>query len=255
MKARLVAMGAAIFAVACGSGSADGNEVVGSSAQADTEWPDGTYARIRDDGRLYATHSYTDLSLTTVIAAAAGSDWASANNSRFLVMVHGMNEVMAGRCGDAARARYNASGAYCSEFARWVYLDAGLNNIHYCYGTVPGSRTTYLPLCNTSSLSGVRLTIQMVTMFRDHGAFTEDSSMTPTPHMVQPGDYLALTGSSGDRYGHSAIALAVSNDYKWLWLVQGNRPNGCVSWDRIPYFTNGQLNPAINGVGNIDILL
>lgn len=101
-----------------------------------------------------------------------------------MVMVHGMNEVMAGRSGDAARARYNASGVYCPEFAPRVYLGAGLNDIQYCYGYLNGSRTTYLPVCNARYLSSVRLTIQMVTMFRDYGALTEDSSMTPAARIL-----------------------------------------------------------------------
>lgn len=97
------------------------------------------------------------------------------------------------------------------------------------------------------------MTNQLVTLFTDYGGFTPDSAMTRSPGTIQPGDFLALKGSSGDRYGHSAIALAVSNDYKWVWIEQGNRPNGCVSWDRIPYFTDGVLNDNIDGVGNVDV--
>jgi hypothetical protein len=52
--------------------SFDPNEEVGSQEEADTAWPDGTYARFRDNGFLYSTHPYTDLSYMHVIAAADG---------------------------------------------------------------------------------------------------------------------------------------------------------------------------------------
>ena len=100
-------------------------------------------------------------------------------------------------------------------------------------------------------LSGVRLTARLINCFKFYNAFTEDSSLGPP--CVRPGDFLALTNSSGTRNGHSGIALAVSDDYKWVWTAEGN-VGDCVAWKRRPYFTNGVLNPDIDGVGNIDVL-
>lgn len=129
------------------------SESVESSEQADTAWADGTYARIRDDGRLYSTHSYTDLLDVHVIAAAAGSNWAAAHPLRFSIMVSAMNEVRAGLCGDAARARYNASGAWCSEFVRWNFINAGVDNVSTCGSWVTTCQRggCYPPYCGSRS--------------------------------------------------------------------------------------------------------
>lgn len=230
-------------------------DLLESTQRADTAWPDGSYARIRDDGRLYATHPYTDLTYLHVIAAAAGSDWAAAHPLRFNVMLSAMNEVYAGRCGDVARARYNATGEWCTEFARWNLLNAGVENAVTCGSWVRtcsrGGCTPYT--CGYDLyLSDARAVSHMIKLFTDFGGFTAAAQMTRSPYTVQPGDYLAMDGGSGPNT-HSSTALAVSNDYRWIWVANGNQDD-CVGWQRLPYFTNGVLNPNINGVGNIDAL-
>ena len=88
----------------------------------------------------------------------------------------------------------------------------------------------------------------MIKLFTDFGGFTAAAQMTKSPYTVQPGDYLAMYNNT-----HSAIALAVSNDYRWIWIANGNQDD-CVGWQLLPYFTNGVLNSDISGVGNIDTL-
>jgi hypothetical protein len=195
---------------------------------------------------MYATHPYTDISYLNVIAATTGSNWSLENPERFRVIVDAMNEAVVGRCGDVARERYNAVNNWCSEFARWSLLNSGMNNVGYCAALGPrGTGCLSWPM-----LSDVRTTPQMVKLFFNLGGFTPDSSMTTSS--VKPGDYLAMTGSSG-RCGHSGIVLGYSADYRWIWTVEGN-VGDCVVGQRRPFFVDGVLDPKIDGVGNIDIL-
>lgn len=226
--------------------SFDPNEEVGAAEQADTVWPDGSYARFRDNGFLYATHPYTDLSYMHVIAAAAGSNWAANNPERFMVIVKAMSEVHGGLCGDPARRRYDATKNWCSEFTRWVYLQTGARDISYC--AVAGGRG--LACVGVQSLSSVTLTAQMINLFSHFNAFTPASSMTKTS--VKAGDYLSLVGSEGPNR-HSGIALGVSADYRWIWTAEGN-VGDCVYGSIRPFFQGGTLDSRICGVGNVDIL-
>lgn len=223
--------------------SFDPSEEVGSSEEADTVWQDGSYARFRDNGFLYATHPYTELSYLHVIAAAAGSNWAANNPARFSVILKAMNEVHGGLCGDAARNRYNAKRNWCSEFTRWVYLQTGARDLVSCTGYGRGA-----PCLLT--LSGVTKTWEMIWMFNYHKAYTPAASMTTTS--VRPGDYLSLVGSDGPD-SHSGLVLGVSANYKWIWTAEGN-VGDCVYGSIYPFFQQGALNSRICGVGNIDIL-
>jgi hypothetical protein len=221
-------------------------EDLGSVQQVTTTWPDGTYATFLSSGRLYATRDYESISYTTVVAAAAGTSWHTNNPKRFSVIVTAMNEVRGGLCGNAARARYNAINNWCSEFARWVLLAAGLNDVGVC--VVAGR-----PNCQQMLyFSSVRTVQDAVGFFAVFGRYTSASQMTKTS--VRPGDYLALTNSAGVKKGHSAIAMAVSADYKWVWTAEGN-VGDCVRWNLRPFFNNGVLHSDIDGVGNIDLLL
>lgn len=244
MNRRLFLGGLGLSLAACNV-SFDPEEETDSLEQRDTAWPDGTYARFRDNGFLYATRAYTDLSYLHVIAAAAGSNWAANNPERFTVLVHAMNEVRAGLCGDAARERYHAKNAWCSEFTRWLYLDAGLRDVSYCPSRGRGGCPS------TTSLSGVRVTAQMIALFANFGAYTRASAMTRTS--VKPGDYLSLVGGEGPDH-HSGIALGVSADYRWIWTAEGN-VGDCMYGVIHPFFQDGKLDSRICGVGNIDILL
>src|SRR5688500_14431143 len=94
-----------LLAVGCVQEVGGSDEELGSMQQAATFWPDGTYAKFFNSGRMYATHKYTDISYMQVIAAAAGSNWSLDNPERFRVMVDAMNEAREGRCGDVARSR------------------------------------------------------------------------------------------------------------------------------------------------------
>jgi hypothetical protein len=220
-------------------------EDVASIEQRITTWPDGTYATMRSTGVLYATHSYKDINYLQVIAAAAGTAWHAANPARFQVMLKAMNEAVIGLCGDAARQKYGSERNWCSEFTRWVYLEAGLTDVSYC--AVRG-RSACL---GTQSLSMVGVTMQMVNLFSHFQKFAPASPMAPAS--VRPGDYLSLVGSEGPNR-HSGIALAVSADYKWIWTVEGNIGD-CMSAERRPYYTNGVLDSRICGVGNIDLFI
>lgn len=229
--------------------SFDPNEEVGSQEEADTAWPDGTYARFRDNGFLYSTHPYTDLSYMHVIAAAAGSNWAAANPHRFGVILKAMNEVHAGLCGDAARERYNAKNNWCSEFTRWLYLQAGAKNLSYC--ALPGLQGECYAW---QSLANVRLTAQMVQLFAHYNAYVPDAYVPAeriTKTSVRPGDYLSLVGSQGAN-SHSAIVLGVSANYKYLWTAEGN-VGDCMDGSIHPFIQDGVLDSRICGVGNMDI--
>ena len=67
------------------------------------------------------------------------------------------------------------------------------------------------------------------------------------------GDYLALRGPDGKSFGHSALIMAVSSDYRYVWTSEGN-VGDCVAFKQRDFFVNGKLNPDINGWGSITVM-
>jgi hypothetical protein len=65
---------------------------------------------------------------------------------------------------------------------------------------------------------------------------------------IQPGDYLALRGGQ-----HSAVIVAISNDYRYIWTSEGN-VGDCVRFMRRDLLVDGALNPEIDGIGNLTTL-
>jgi hypothetical protein len=47
--------------------------------------------------------------------------------------------------------------------------------------------------------------------------------------------------------------LAISDDHRFIWTSEGN-VSDCATFKRRDFFTDGQLNPQINGAGNADKL-
>jgi len=150
-----------------------------------------------------------------------------------------LDEAQLGLCGSAARSRYNTgSGEWCSEFAVWV--------VHR------GFSGFVEPLRHTSN--GGFTTDEVCSQFaRQDRRFIDDSVVSPSgvTNGVQPGDFLALHGGSGDDRGHAGVAVGVSQDKEVIWTVEGNRGD-CVVYDRRSYFPGGgALDAAVDGVGKV----
>jgi hypothetical protein len=88
----------------------------------------------------------------------------------------------------------------------------------------------------------------MVELFDAHDGWIAQSSIKASS--PQPGDYLALKGSDGKRLGHSALVMAVSSDSRYIYTSEGN-VNDCVKFMKRRFFTDGQLNSDINGLGKL----
>jgi hypothetical protein len=152
----------------------------------------------------------------------------------------GLLEASTGWSGNAARSRYNAEGEWCTEFARWVFLRAGMK-LSIC------GVTNSCPIFG--SLATVTTVEQIVNLFQSTGRWRAPA----TPALIEPGDYLALTGSDGKK-SHSGIAVAISPDHRWIWTVEGNVD------DKVQYrgrdlIVDGVMNPDIHGVGKLDASL
>lgn len=138
-------------------------------------------------------------------------------------------------CDGEAQDKYDASGAWCSEFARWVLLHGGMANL----------TTGFL------SLKNVNVNSQLVTLFDAFGMFRWRKKGEVTPQTLEPGDYLSWS-HPGKKKNHASICVAVSQDNKTLWHANGNAGD-CVYLIADPYFADGQNpNPENDGVGKID---
>ncbi|MBM4430676.1 MAG: hypothetical protein FJ026_10075 [Chloroflexi bacterium] len=152
------------------------------------------------------------------------------------VALTALQEAVSPLCGDDARNRYDASGYWCSEFARWVYLQAGMNDIDCCWGL---------------ELSDVTLNKELVKLFDHYGRFKWRSKGQVTIQTVGVGDYLSWT-TKGKKKNHAVICVGVNHDRKFIWTVQGN-VGDCVWYGTEDYFPDGTTcNADIDGVGKID---
>jgi|GEM_PF-6578454 hypothetical protein len=151
-----------------------------------------------------------------------------------------------GLCGDDARDRYDASGYWCSEFAAWVLLQAGMKNLCYCDLQVIGC-------WDTDCLDDVTLTADLVKVFdRNGNRFKWASKGQVSPQTAGVGDFMSQASDDGKKKNHSAIVVAVSYDYKVIWTVEGNAGD-CVYFGYKDYFPDGKtLNPVIDGFGHLD---
>jgi hypothetical protein len=152
-------------------------------------------------------------------------------------------------CGAQARDTYwaDSGAAWCSEYARWVYDQSGVP-VENCWiwQRDDAGQPTYVcaELYDVSTVEG------LVEYFQMLGGWTDASGVRPD--QVHPADYIALT-TDGESFSHSALVVAISDDYRYIWTSEGNFDD-CVRFNRRDFFVDGQLNPDINGVGNLDSL-
>lgn len=206
-------------------------------------------------GRLYNPFGDAELltmdqnDLNALLESDLGS-WQTANPIRAGIVRTALREANYRECDGDALSRYDASGEWCSEFARWVFDNS------------PGATNSFIH----DWLSGLDSTEDVVTTFKDYNCgqltgpgYTPRQYMTPsTP---KPGDYLAqVSGSTGKRNGHSSIVVGVSSDARYIWTVEGNINTGpntphCVHFGYRDFFVNGVLNPDLDGVGSSAVLV
>lgn len=143
-------------------------------------------------------------------------------------------------CGNVARNRYGASGAWCSEFAAWVLQTAEMDDIHYVQNAF-----------NNVYLHEVTLTAELVMLFHHNGKrfkWAQYGQVTPTT--AQPGDYLSLT-TLGKKKNHSALVVGVTYGGEYLWIAEGNAGD-CLNLRRIDFIKDGKLAANIDGIGVLD---
>lgn len=143
------------------------------------------------------------------------------------------NTRWVGRCGKSAKDRYDASGEWCSEFVRWVYMTAGMRDIRY---------NTVRRVHRISTIK------RWVKFFKSQDAFVSESSITPLS--LEVGDYLTLTNSKGEEKAHSITVVGISLDHSKLWLMEGNN-NDCVNFRSYDFFPKGTRNSDIDGIGKL----
>jgi hypothetical protein len=152
------------------------------------------------------------------------------------IVMTALDEATVGRCGSAARARYDTgTGNWCSEFAFWV-IDHGFS----------------LNCCLRSTSNGGFTTADVLHAFGVAGRLVDDSQVIwGTPGIsIQPGDFLGVHGSDGSDRGHAGVAVAVSQDGTSLWTVEGN-VSDCVRFRRRTYMSGGALDVAIDAIGKV----
>ena len=184
---------------------------------------------------------------TTAPKAYSVIDWADWENYAEDMSRYG--EPGPGLCGATARQHYGAeSGAkWCTEYARWVLRKGGLRNIRYC-------KTSFIGCLDYGYLSEARTVNDMVQLFTANGGWIHRASLK-ADHF-RPGNYLALT-SHDIHKNHSAIIMSISADMRWLYTSEGNVTQGdgrdCVDYKTRDLYVNGELNPDIDGVGDISV--
>jgi hypothetical protein len=202
-------------------------------------------------GRLYTTSggvSFEDIQSYHVYNAILNSNWQTKAPIRFDIVDWADWENRAARCGADAHARYGvASGTkWCTEYARWIMFQGGVRNIRYCL-------THFIGCLDYVYLNEVDSVAKMVTMFSENGGWISEPNIRLAD--ILPGDYLALTNSSGAKKSHSAIVMAVSFDGRWVYTSEGN-VGDCVAFMRRPLFPNGTsaaIHPDIDGLGRMHV--
>jgi hypothetical protein len=207
---------------------------------------------LTDDGHI-AMDGATDwdsMNNSELETIVGGSAWATQQPSRADILEQAMAQDEVGLCGDSARSAYDAdSGAqWCTEYARTIYLWA---NVPYrnC-APPPQYDDARVPAPGCDYLESFTSVTRLVAYFESLGGWTDAGNVQPG--QLQPGDYIALT-TDGQSFNHSVLVIAISDDYRYIWTSEGNYGD-CVAFVRRDFFIDGQLNPIINGVGNVDAL-
>jgi hypothetical protein len=188
---------------------------------------------------------WSALTATKIGSLLSNSTWGSANAKRLAIVQRGVSEANLAMCGAPAESRYGLTQGtnWCSEYARSILLWSGFRNIRYC-------SAHFITCLDYFYLSESHDVEEVVTLFSENGGWiNRTNTRTTTP---RPGDYVALTGSSGKPKSHSAIVLAVANDYRYIWTSDGN-VGDCAQWTQRDFYVNGVLDSKINGFGNVSI--
>lgn len=139
-------------------------------------------------------------------------------------------------CGLSATERYvaEAGSAWCSEFARWVYIQAGVMTD------------------STTALWGLTSWSRFQNFFTNKGKFLSRSQITPTgsTDLLMAGNYLLLDTNLDGVANHSALIVGVSADLKYIYTVEGNVSN-CTKRLTRPFWVNGVIDAKILGIGKI----
>jgi hypothetical protein len=172
-----------------------------------------------------------------ILFSMVRSTWHDAKPNRAEVVTLSLLEAATGLCGAAADHKYNVvpGAEWCSEFARTELLAAGAQD-ERCTNNI------------CESLSNVTGVDDFEDYFRFVAGWTAHKYVNP--YQVQPGDYVAFN-LDGNTANHSAIVVAVSNDYRYIWTSEGN-VDDCVHFMRRDFFIDGSLTPSIYGIGEAD---
>jgi len=213
----------------------------------------------------------------------AKSAWAAANPQRNAIIQLGLHQVNktpwgiltnTGACDAAAVALYDASGEWCSEFVREVYLPTVSHSVNFCETDTP------LGCLHREYVQDVSEVDDFVGIFsnqnglfyspRNVAIYAQLGFTVPQlgPLTAQPGDWLTVPGSSGSRFGHSVLIVGVTDDFKTFYTMEGNITSGnasdptpsahCVRFSTRGYYPNGisgALNPDIDAIGKVNTLL
>jgi hypothetical protein len=176
--------------------------------------------------------------------------YPAVGQSRADTVYQALGQDDIGLCGAQARDTYwaDSGAAWCSEYARWVYIKTGVPAENcYVWETEDNGNVDYA----CPELRDVTTVSDLVAWFGLlAGGWTDAGGVRPG--QVRPGDYIALT-TDGESFNHSALVVAISDDYRYIWTSEGNFDD-CVRFNRRDFFVDGHLNPDINGVGNYDTL-
>jgi hypothetical protein len=145
-----------------------------------------------------------------------------------------------GLCGSTATNLYGVdlSGDWCSETAAYILRNGGASHPNF------------------SSVSTVQ---DLENIYKSRpGGWIEHAAFDPryANKSIEPGDYLAMIGSSGEPFTHSGVVIAVSDDLSTVWTVEGNVGNPrCVRVNERPYITGGQFAANISAIGKTNLFL
>ena len=170
---------------------------------------------------------------------------SSLTSFRAKVALIALDEAKKALSGQAAKDRYGYSGKWCSEFVAWVYLKAGMKDIRYCSAHV-------LWCWNYVYLHEVTLNKELVTLFERNGMrFKWRTKNAVTPQTAAVGDYVSLM-SKGKKKNHAGIIIAITDDNKHIWTVEGNVGDKVIM-QRRDYFADGKnLSTKIDGIGQLN---
>jgi len=192
-------------------------------AAAQYRWTD--YGRIALDG----ASDWDGVDSGVISTLAFNSSWRYSHPDRYDVVSIGTAEIWKGLCGDEAHAAFHVKeGAnWCSEYVRTIYQRAG-----------------------ATGLDGSDTVRDLIDVFQERGGYSTWGNVSPSG--LQPGDYLAITGSGGEK-SHSGIVIAISEDNRYIWTSEGNIDD-CVRGLRRD-FVDYEINRDLDGFGNADVVL